>query len=137
MRIRNDWKGLASFVQRAQTTSTYAHLPRVAVVAADEELALRADVVEALDLDAHPLDVGLELALGCPVRVADVVSKLRTLTTHIALCHCLSPLCVLSGAYNTTREGFVQQSCTGQQVDPWPILARLSPIKGLQETEES
>ena len=115
MKIRSGRKGLASLAQRAQTTSAYAHLAPLAV-----------------DLDACPLDVGLELTLGCPVRVADVVSKLRTLTTHIALCHCLSPLCVLSGAYDTTRGVFVQQRCTGRLAGHWPTLAKLSPMEDLE-----
>lgn len=62
--------GLTGLVQRPQASGAKMHPAHLAI-----------------DLNPHTLDVRFELALGCLLRVADVVPKLRALATHITLCH--------------------------------------------------
>ncbi len=66
-------RGLPRFVQRSQATSTEVHTLYLAV-----------------DLHPHALNVRLELPVGRPFRVADIMSKLRTFATHFTLCHSIT-----------------------------------------------
>jgi hypothetical protein len=59
-----------SLVQRPQTASTDVHPARLVV-----------------DLDAHTLDIGPELAAGGSLGMADVISELNALATDITFRH--------------------------------------------------
>ncbi len=61
---------LATFVQRPQTAGAQIHPTDLPV-----------------EFYSHSLDVGLELAIGRPLGVANVVPELRAFATHFTLCH--------------------------------------------------
>ena len=44
-----------------------------------------------LDLNRYPLDVGTPLTVRAPLRMADIVSKLRSLATNLTFCHYITP----------------------------------------------
>ena len=70
MELSQQEGGLTRPVQRPQAASTEMHPAHLTV-----------------DLHPHALDVRLELTVGCSFGVADVMPKLRTLATHVTLCH--------------------------------------------------
>ena len=67
---RKQERGLTSLVQRPQTASTDVHPAHLVV-----------------DLDAHALDIGPELAAGGSLGMADVMSEPNTLATYITFRH--------------------------------------------------
>ena len=63
-------------------------------------------------LNAYTLDVGFELPVRCPFRMANIVPKLRALATDIAFCHYNHLAVVRSEMYLTTRCSFTQLANT-------------------------
>ena len=82
---------LTSLVQRPKATCTKIHPALTPFV-----------------LNAHTLDVGFELAIRRPLRMADIVPKLRAFATDFAFCHHNHLAVVRSEIYLTTRCSFAQ-----------------------------
>jgi len=82
---------LAGLVQRPQAARTEIH-----------------PTLTPFIFNMHALDVGFELAVGCPFRMANIVPKLRALATDFAFCHHNHLAVVRSETYLTTRCSFTQ-----------------------------
>lgn len=73
------------------------------------------------------LDVGFELAVGCPFRMANIVPKLRALATDFAFCHHNHLAVVRSEDYLTTRCCFTQPA--GIRGGNMPEVLKKGPIE--------
>jgi hypothetical protein len=79
---------LLSLVQGPQTAGAQIHTPDPATV-----------------VESDPLDVGLELTICSPLRVTNVVPKLRLLATELAFRHRVHHLALVRSEPNhTTRQ---------------------------------